>query len=285
MKYAALMFDIVESRNYESRYEIQRILMNSVSYLNEMYKYDIKKEVISSAGDEFQGLFLNLQSAFLYIRKLQLLVYPVKVRCGIGYGEIKYDDDRWSSSAFDGEAYYLARDAIIDASHRKNNAIIFNTKSRYDKYLNMLCFASIDMKMRQSQIARWIELLADIILPMGQLNEDPAFYDFILDVRNRVIESERWNRITGRPRDVEATRTDFRYLFDVRRDLSYREDYNNQYFVEDFWVHGMSTIIAQAMDTSRQNVDRYMALGKIKESRTMDKTIYEFLGEEIWQTF
>ena len=47
----------------------------------------------------------------------------------------------------------------------------------------------------------------------------------------------------------------------------------------------MSTIIAQAMDTSRQNVDRYMALGKIKESRTMDKTIYEFLGEEIWHIF
>ena len=149
----------------------------------------------------------------------------------------------------------------------------------------MLCFASIDMKMRQSQIARWIELLADIILPMGQLNEDPAFYDFILDVRNRVIESERWNRITCRPRDVEATKTDFLYLFDVRRDLFYREDYNNQHFVDDFWVHGMSTIIAQAMDTSRQNVDRYMALGKIKESRTMDKTIYEFLGEEIWHIF
>ncbi len=285
MKYAALMFDIVESRNYESRYEIQRILMNSVNYLNEMYKYDIKKEVVSSAGDEFQGLFLNLQSAFLYIRKLQLLVYPIKVRCGIGYGEIKYDDDRWSSSAFDGEAYYLARDAIIEASHRKSNAVIFNTKSRYDKYLNMLCFASIDIKMRQSQIARWIELLADIILPMGQLNEAPAFYDFILDVRNRVIESERWNRITGTPRHVEPTRTDFRYLFEVRRELFYREDYDNQHFVEDFWVHGMSTIIAQAMDTSRQNVDRYMALGKIKESRTMDKTIYEFLGEEIWQIF
>ena len=285
MKYAALMFDIVESRNYESRYEVQRILMKSVSYLNEMYKNDIKKEVVSSAGDEFQGLFLNLQSAFLYIRKLQLLVYPVKVRCGIGYGEIKYDDDRWTSSAFDGEAYYFARDAIIEASHRKSNALIFNTKSRYDKYLNMLCYASIDMKMRQSQIARWIELLADIILPMGQSNEDSNFYDFILDFRERVIECERWNRITGRPRDVEVTRTDFHYLFDVKKELSYREDYNNQYFVEDFWVRGMSTIIAQAMDTSRQNVDRYMGLGKIKESRTMDKSIYEFLGEAIWQNF
>ena len=285
MKYAALMFDIVESRHYKSRYEVQQLLMNSVGYLNEMYKHDIKKEVISSAGDEFQGLFLNLQSAFLYIRKLQLLVYPIKVRCGIGYGEIKYDDDRWSSSAFDGEAYYLARDAIVEASHRKSNALIFNTKSRYDKYLNMLCFASIDIKLRQSQIAHWIELLSDIILPMRQLNEDPEFYDFVLHLRNRVIESDSWNRVTGRPREVEATKTDFLYLFDIRRDLFYREDYNNQYFVENFWVHGMSTIIAQAMDTSRQNVDRYMSLGKIKESRTMDKTIYEFLGEEIWQTF
>ena len=154
MKYAALMFDIVESRHYESRYEVQQLLMNSIGYLNEMYKQDIKKEVISSAGDEFQGLFLNLQSAFLYIRKLQLLVYPIKVRCGIGYGEIKYDYDKWSSSAVDGEAYYLARDAIVEASHRKSSALIFNTKSRYDKYLNMLCFASIDIKLRQSQIAR-----------------------------------------------------------------------------------------------------------------------------------
>ena len=125
MKYAALMFDIVESRHYQGRYDIQNTLMNAVSYLNHLYREDIKKEVVSSAGDEFQGLFLSLQSAFLYIRKLQLLIYPIKIRCGIGYGEIKYDVEKWSSSAFDGEAYYLARDAINEVSRRKSNAIFF----------------------------------------------------------------------------------------------------------------------------------------------------------------
>ena len=179
MKYAALMFDIVESRHYQGRYDIQNTLMNAVSYLNHLYREDIKKEVVSSAGDEFQGLFLSLQSAFLYSRKLQLLIYPIKIRCGIGYGEIKYDVEKWSSSAFDGEAYYLARDAINEVSKRKSNAIFFNTKSHFDKYLNMLCFSSIELKVRQSQVARWIELLADLILPIKQVEEDISFYNFV----------------------------------------------------------------------------------------------------------
>lgn len=74
IKYVAMMFDVVESRKYYDRYDVQNILMNCVDYLNYMYSYGIKKKVVSSAGDEFQGLFLDLQSAFLYIRKLQILI-------------------------------------------------------------------------------------------------------------------------------------------------------------------------------------------------------------------
>jgi len=281
MKYAALMFDIVESRHYQGRYDIQNTLMNAVSYLNHLYREDIKKEVVSSAGDEFQGLFLSLQSAFLYIRKLQLLIYPIKIRCGIGYGEIKYDVEKWSSSAFDGEAYYLARDAINEVSRRKSNAIFFNTKSHFDKYLNMLCFSSIELKVRQSQVARWIELLADLILPIKQVEEDISFYNFVLDIRHKVIESERWNKVYGRPREVEPFETNFDLLFGGKDDFDLKED-NNKLFVDEFWGHGMSTFLAQAMNTSRQNIDRYVSLGKIKESRTMDKAIYELLGEKIW---
>ena len=281
MKYAALMFDIVESRHYQGRYDIQNTLMNAVGYLNHLYREDIKKEVVSSAGDEFQGLFLSLQSAFLYIRKLQLLIYPIKIRCGIGYGEIKYDVEKWSSSAFDGEAYYLARDAINEVSKRKSNAIFFNTKSHFDKYLNMLCFSSIELKVRQSQVARWIELLADLILPIKQVEEDISFYNFVLDIRHKVIESERWNKVYGRPREVEPFETNFDLLFGGKDDFDLKED-NNKLFVDEFWGYGMSTFLAQAMNTSRQNIDRYVSLGKIKESRTMDKAIYELLGEKIW---
>ena len=63
MKYAAIMFDVVDSRRYLDRYDIQNLLMSSVEYLNDVYKNAIKKEVVSSAGDEFQGLFLDSRRA------------------------------------------------------------------------------------------------------------------------------------------------------------------------------------------------------------------------------
>ena len=71
MKYAAIMFDVVESRKYYDRYDVQNVLMGCVDYLNTIYEQGIKKKVVSSAGDEFQGLFFDLQAAFLYIKKLE----------------------------------------------------------------------------------------------------------------------------------------------------------------------------------------------------------------------
>ena len=279
MKYAAIMFDVVDSRRYLDRYDIQNLLMRSVEYLNDVYKNAIKKEVVSSAGDEFQGLFLDLSSAFLYIRKLQLLIYPIKVRCGIGYGEIKYDKAEWMSSAFDGEAYYLARDAINSINKKKSNAICFNTMSKFDRYLNTFCMASMEIKSKQSQIAHLIELIADIISPICPVSEHLDFYDFVLANRIRVIQQEQWNRVSARYRDDDLLNINLNYVFEARYLAEENDDYESAFLMEDFWVRGMSTIIAQAMNTTRQNIDRYVSLGKIKESRTMDKAIYEMLGE------
>lgn len=64
MKYAAIMFDVVESRKYYERYDVQKVLMTCVNYLNEIYRCEIKKKVVSSAGDEFQGLFLIYNQHF-----------------------------------------------------------------------------------------------------------------------------------------------------------------------------------------------------------------------------
>ena len=279
MKYAAMMFDVIDSRRYLERYEVQNILMKSVEYHNEIYSYSIKKYVVSSAGDEFQGLFLDLPSAFLYIRKLQLLIYPIKVRCGIGYGEIKYDNDEWLSSAFDGEAYYLAREAINSINKKKSNAICFNTMSKYDKYLNIFCMSSTEIKSKQSQIARLIELVADIISPIRSTHEYMDFYNFILDNRIRIIRQEQWNRVSSRYRDDDLLNINLDYVSEVRNIVEESADYEFNFSMEEFWIRGMSTIIAQTMNTTRQNIDRYVSLGRIKESRTMDKAIYEMLGE------
>lgn len=282
MKYAAIMFDVVESRKYYERYDVQNILMTCVDYLNDLFCYNIKKNVVSSAGDEFQGLFLDLQSAFLYIRKLQLLIYPIKIRCGIGYGEIKYDVEEWTSSAFDGEAYYLARDAIVSIKEKKSNAICFNTKSKFDKYLNVFCVSDMRLKSTQSQVAHLIELIADIMLPIVYREENMQFYKFILENRCRLIEQERWNKVSARYRDAEILNIDYELLFENRETYSVKKSEEQLFNMDEFWAYGMSTEIARVMETTRQNVDRYISLGRIKESRTMDKTIYELLGEEIW---
>lgn len=282
MKYAAIMFDIVESRRYIERYDVQNVLMESVSYLNWVYSESIKKEVVCSAGDEFQGLFMDLRSAFLYVRKLQLLIYPIKIRCGIGYGEIKYDEEKWNSTAFDGEAYYLCRDAINSIPKRKSNVICFNTQSHFDKYLNVFCMSDIEIKSRQSQIVRIIELLADIISPIIPTKEDANFYKFILKSRLNLIEQESWNKVSGKYREVEPLKINFEQLFKTKKVMEYKVLHNSSFYMEDFWVHGMSTYIAEILNTSRQNVDRYVSLGKVKESRTMDKAICDFLEENIW---
>ena len=282
MKYAAVMFDIVESRRYNDRYDVQNVLMESISYLNWVYGYAIKKEVVSSAGDEFQGLFMNLQTAFLYIRKLQLLIYPIKIRCGIGYGAIKYYDKEWESSVLDGETFYLCRDAINSIQKKKSNAVCFNTVSKYDKYLNMFCMADAEIKSKQSQMVRLIELIADIISPITPTEENMNFYDFILKNRIKLIQRERWNNVIGKFRERETFDINLEQLIMIKKMMDAKISYENTFYMEDFWMHGMSTYIAQIINTTRQNVDRYVSLGRIKESRTMDRAIYELLGEEIW---
>lgn len=45
--------------------------------------------------------------------------------------------------------------------------------------------------------------MSDVVLPIRQVGEDIAFYKIILNTRYRVIESERWNKVHGKPREVE----------------------------------------------------------------------------------
>lgn len=282
MKYATIMIDIVASRHYHTRYDVQNILMNSISYLNSIYNYGIKKDVVSSAGDEFQGLFLDLQTTFLYARKLQLLVYPIKIRCGIGYGDIKYDVAEWMSSAIDGETYYLCRDAINSVSKQKSNAICFNTSSKYDKYLNVFCMSDTAIKAKQSQMVRLIELIADIISPIVSIDEDINFYHFILENRIRLMEQERENKTVRNFKHIEPPDINLELLFQTKHLLETKSACDSEFYMKDFWAHGLSTYIAKIMNSTRQNIDRYVVLGKIKESRTMDKAIFELLGEKIW---
>ena len=289
MDYVAVIFDVVDSRRYDNRYEVQKILLNSIEYLNDIYCHYLKKEVVPSAGDEFQGLFYDLQSAFSYVRKMQLLFYPIKIRCGIGKGGIKYYERNWQSSAIDGETYYLARDAIDAIPNRGSNIICYNTGSVYDKYLNIYHLSAAEIKNRQSQMVRYIELLADILNPVqvknGLMSEHPAFYSYILAMKRMLMGEWSYSasltlRQSRSMENINSVDVDF--LFSSKK--VYDDNISNgTLYPNEFWERGMSTVIAKALNMTRQNLERYIILGRIKESRNMDGAILSFLGEKVWQ--
>ena len=144
----------------------------------------------------------------------------------------------------------------------------------------MLCLANIEVKSRQTQMAHWIELLADILLPLRQVEEKIEFYKDLLDWKIKTIEQERWNRVSGHFREIELKNTDFDLLFKTKANIEMKDNESDLFF-DDFWSFGMNTNIAQIMNTTRQNIDRYVSLGRVKESRTMEKTIYELVGEKL----
>lgn len=279
MKYVAVIFDVIGSRKYNNRQLLQQMLMDCVDYLNIAFRDGIKKDVIVSSGDEFQGLFLNIQTAYAYLRKLQMLIFPIQIRCGMGFGEIKYDHDDWQSTAFDGDAYYYARDAVNSLNKKTENEICIFTMSKCDQYINSFISASLEAKRHQTNTTNIINILADIIMPISSCNEEMLFYCDLMRVKSN------FNHYNNKALVHMECDIDFEKIFKIRssdRYLDIHADKSNnafQFRPNEYWIHGMSTDIARAMNIKRQTVDRRIKYGRIKECRTIDKYIYDLFSE------
>ena len=104
------MVDLKNSRSYniKDRNNIQNSILSGINILNKIFKNSIEKEVEFSAGDEIQGLFISSQSAYLYYRLFSMLIFPIEIHSGIGYGtwDIVMDNER--TTAQDGTVYHNA---------------------------------------------------------------------------------------------------------------------------------------------------------------------------------
>ena len=78
----------------------------------------------------FQGLLKNGRSLIYIIDQFEREMFPVKIRFGIGVGEITTDIDYNMSLGADGPAYYNARSMIeeIKTSEKKQKELKANVK-------------------------------------------------------------------------------------------------------------------------------------------------------------
>lgn len=110
--YIAIIGDIKNSKELENRRDTQIKLNSVLNNINAKYKSVISAKFMITLGDEFQGLLCRGDGALDIIEEIQRAMYPVKIRFGIGVGQITTGINAEMAIGADGPGYYKAREAI-----------------------------------------------------------------------------------------------------------------------------------------------------------------------------
>lgn len=110
--YIAIIGDIKGSKAIKNRKEVQENLAMVLNEINDHYSDDIASRFMITLGDEFQGLLLNGTSVMKIISRIEGRLDPVKLRFGIGVGEITTKINPYMAIGADGPGYHKARSAI-----------------------------------------------------------------------------------------------------------------------------------------------------------------------------
>ncbi len=145
--------DIRGSRKMDSnaRYEGQLYLKSTIVQVNENYGRAIVAPFMITRGDEFQGCVKDLRTAFEIVLELERLLFPLKLRYGIGRGEIQ----RMGSNItieMDGPAFHRASESLQVAKKRKYGIVVSSDDKASDMLLNNIFLLMGAIKSRWNKI-------------------------------------------------------------------------------------------------------------------------------------
>ncbi len=122
MNYIAMIGDIKDSRKIKNRRQVQERLNTVLKSVNETYCTEISANFIIMLGDEFQGLLKTGENVLDIVKYIQNEMYPVKLRIGIGIGEISTNFYNETAIGADGPAYYAARE-VVEQLHEQEKKL------------------------------------------------------------------------------------------------------------------------------------------------------------------
>jgi hypothetical protein len=128
--YIAIIGDIKNSKQFKNRKELQNKLNEVIDTINKNYENDLASLFMITLGDEFQGLLKNGKSLVYILDQFEREMFPVKIRFGVGIGEITTEINYNIPLGADGPAYYNARSMIeeIKTSEKKHKEIKVSVK-------------------------------------------------------------------------------------------------------------------------------------------------------------
>ena len=251
-KYSVLMVDLKNSRLYDiqDRNNIQNSILSSINILNKIFKNSIEKEVKFSAGDEIQGLFISPQSAYLYYRLFSMLIFPIQIHTGIGFGTWDIRVENESSTAQDGTVYHNARKAIDEAKKSLEYSTLFYSKSKNDIIVNSLINSNNLLTIKQSKYQNNLMLLAEILYPIT--NGDIIEYEKLKELL-KFIQFEKKENLT----------------LDIDYPVISIQLEKESFYITEGKKRGLSTQISKLLGVSRQSVEKSIKIGDIYELRNL----------------
>ena len=137
--YAVIIADVTGSKQLSSRhrYQTQLFIKSAIVQINEEFAEDIEAPFTITKGDEFQGLLSNLETAFRVVLALEKLTFPVKLRFGIGVGNI-YRMGSILPIEMDGPAFHRANYALNEAKKKKADYCLNSTDESVDLLTNTI---------------------------------------------------------------------------------------------------------------------------------------------------
>ena len=135
IQYIAIIGDIRNSKELIDRKSVQKMLKSTLDKINEKYQNDIASKFMITLGDEFQGLLSNGDNIMNIIEEIEREMYPVKIRFGVGVGEITTDINLEMAIGADGPGYYRARSAIeyLKKNEQKKEAHVSDVRLEVDE--------------------------------------------------------------------------------------------------------------------------------------------------------
>ena len=251
-KYSVLIVDLKNSRLYDiqDRNNIQNSILSGINILNKIFKNSIEKEVEFSAGDEIQGLFISSQSAYLYYRLFSMLIFPIQIHTGIGFGTWDIRVENESSTAQDGTVYHNARKAIDEAKKSLEYSTLFYSKSKNDIIINSLINAAALLAFKQSEYQNKLMLLAEILYPIA--SEDIIDYKNLKEILKFIQFEKRENLIL----DIDYP------IISIQLE-------KESFYITEGKKRGLSTQISKLLGVSRQSVEKSIKIGDIYELRNL----------------
>lgn len=284
-KYTALIIDLKDSKKYQvkMRNDIQEYIMRVVDNMNLIFRESLEKEVEFSAGDELQGLFSSVESAYLYFRMFSMLMSPVEIRAGIGVGTWDVVVKKAGTTAQDGKAYHNARRAIQAVEESKGYSVLMYSGCSDDMVVNSLFNSTALIINKQSNYQNEVMLLSELLYP---INDDCIINTFklngifeLLRLKNEFLEYEKTFSISGmRGRQRESIFNGLN-CYDIEiesRPIDIDID-STLFFVEEGRVRGLSIKLAQLIGVSRQSIEKTIKLGLIYEARNLAITTLIYL--------